>query len=491
LLLLLYIAEFHAIKDDLMVGIAQIIIALVSFNANLTYSNEFKKLFIKNEINIGRLSNIFNNIKQSLISIDITNYQIKVNLEFNHIIEHLGRENIHEGFNLTNLEHLNNFKKIDDFYVFLKQFDLYDNFNKYERKEKKMLKKLIFFKKLYYIYKIFNYLRNSKNEALNFETILKSDFFDSKAKFKQLDSFTLTSKITNENEYYGISFRKSKIQGVEIIDIMLTNNTEVIKTEQEKAANKYRKSYLSNIAHEFKAPIQVLILSVNELSKRDLPKTAASLLKDIENLGNYILIMVMDIISFSKEELGISVKFESFESQNPFKFGFQLLQLLIKHNNTKCYAISTELIIDDNVPKLINSDENRIKQLVVNLISNAYKFTLSGKIIIKVLLITTNALYDEILVQVDDTGIGIPEKDRLRLFNQFEKLQDTQDLNRQGTGLGLFICKGIVEKIGIKIGFKAKKNGNGSIFYFSFANMKNNELCKQIEEIKQKSPKKL
>jgi len=380
---------------------------------------------------------------------------------------------------------------MDDFFVFLKQFDLYDNFNKFERKEKKMLKKLIFFKKLFYIYKIFNFLKNSKNEALNFETILKSVFFDSEETFKELDSFTLNSKITNENEYYGISFRRSKIHDVEIIDIMLTNNTEVIKTEQEKGAIKYRKSYLSNIAHEFKAPIQVLILSVNELSKRDLPKTAASLLKDIENLGNYILIMVMDIISFSKEELGISVKFESFESQNPFKFGFQLLQLLIKHNNTKCYAISTELIIDDNVPKLINSDENRIKQLVVNLISNAYKFTLSGKIIIKVLLITTNALYDEILVQVDDTGIGITEKDQLRLFNQFEKLQDTKDLNRQGTGLGLFICKGIIEKIGIKIGFKAKKNGNGSIFYFSFANMKNNELCKQIEEIKQKSPKKL
>ena len=352
-------------------------------------------------------------------------------------------------------------------------------------KPKKVIKKSIFFKKLFYVHKIFKFLKKSKNtEDLNFEKVFKSEFFNEYQKFSLLDSFTLKSKVTNENEYYDVSFRRSKIHEVEIIDIMLTNHTEVIKNIQEKADNIYRKFYLSNIAHEFKAPIQVLMISVAELSKLNFPKTAVGYFKDIENLGNYILILIMDIISFSKEDTGINVKFEKFETQNPFKFGNQLLQLLIKHNNSKCFSITTELIIDKNIPKFINSDENRIKQLIVNLISNAYKFTLTGKIIIKVSLTSSNYLYDEILVQVIDSGIGVPEKDQVRLFNQFEKLEDVHDLNRQGSGLGLFICKSIVYKIGIKIRYKDKRHSQGSIFYFSIVNMKNIDLSKKLEDVK-------
>ena len=487
LLILQHKEKLSDIQDDLIIGIFQIIISITSYNASNKYNDEFKKLYIKNEINIGRLTNIFNNIKQILISINVTKYLIYINSEFDSIIKHIDLVDIYQGFCLESQEDIDNFKKMtktSDFHEFLIQFALLERFNKQETKVTTNFRKLKFFKKLYFLFKIFKHLKNTKsNDDLNIEKIFESEYFCVDQKFFLLDRFSLKSKLTKENEYYDVSFRRSKIYDVEIFDIMLANNTEVIKIEQEKADNKYRKSYLSNVAHEFKAPIQVLMISVNELSKLNFPKSAANLFKDIENLGNYIFIMIMDIISFSKEDLGISVKFETFESKNPFNFGFQLLQLLIRHNNNKCFSITPELYINENVPTFINSDENRIKQLIVNLISNAYKFTLTGKIIIKVSLTSSNCLYDEILVQVEDSGIGVSKKDQDRLFNQFEKLQDTHDLNKQGSGLGLFICKSIVSKIGIKIGFKEKRQGQGSIFYFSFANMKNLDLCKQIEDI--------
>ena len=399
---------------------------------------------------------------------------------------------LHEGFYLTSPEDIDLFYKSTVNSLYFRNFlDQYALINYFQRVEtgKKHIKQMRFFKKLFYLCKILRCLKSfTENEDIELTKVFTSDYFKSDQKFDLLGSFVLNSKLTHENEYFDFLFRKSRILDVELIDIMLNNNTKIIKIEQEKADNKYRKSYLSNVAHEFKAPIQVLMITVSELSKQNFPKSATSLFKDIENLGNYILILIMDIISFSKEDTGIDVKFERFENKSPFLFAFQILQLLIKHNNNKCYSITPELYIDENVPKFINSDETRIKQLLVNLISNAYKFTLSGKITIKVSLTSSNALFDEILVQVIDTGIGVPEKDQAKLFKQFEKPNDNDNLNRQGTVLGLFICRNIISKIGFNIGYK-KNEGHGSTFYFSFSNIKNNEICKEIEEIKEKNLK--
>ena len=167
-------------------------------------------------------------------------------------------------------------------------------------------------------------------------------------------------KCNDDKQYFDFLYRRSRISNIELIDIILSNKTEIIKVEEEKADNKYRKSYLSNVAHEFKAPIQVLMLTVGELTKFPFPEKAIGLFKDIENLGNYILILIMDIISFSKNDTGIEVKFKSFFTSSPFKFAFQILQLLIRNNNNKCFSITPILNLDKSLPDTINTDESRL-----------------------------------------------------------------------------------------------------------------------------------
>ena len=158
----------------------------------------------------------------------------------------------------------------------------------------------------------------------------------------------------------------------------------------------------------------------------------------------------MDIISFSKEHTGVEVKFTKLETEDPFKFGQRVLNLLIKYNNSKRYAIKTSLNINSNVPKTIYSDEIRIKQVLINLLTNAYKFTSSGQINIEVDVINSWNFYDEIQVKVEDTGIGISVEDENKLFKQFGKLNDylNKNVEKFGTGnstKGIFsnlLCQG-------------------------------------------------
>ena len=126
----------------------------------------------------------------------------------------------------------------------------------------------------------------------------------------------------------------------------------------------------------------------------------------------------MDIISFSKEDNGVEIKFDKFHTEIPFLFGEKLLKLLIKNNNTKKYAIKTNLRINSNVPKIANSDDTKIKQVLINFISNAFKFTSSGEINIIIDMVNSNDIYDEIQVQIEDTGTGIKKEDEHKLFKE-------------------------------------------------------------------------
>ena len=149
------------------------------------------------------------------------------------------------------------------------------------------------------------------------------------------------------------------------------------------------------------------------------------------------------------------------------------------------FSITPLINLDKNLPEFMNTDESRLKQVLVNLVSNAYKFTLSGNITINVTKQNSYLnLYDEILVEIIDTGIGIKESDESKIFKQFGMLEDKQNLNNQGTGLGLSICKKIIERIGIKLGYRRNDSGQGSIFYFTFLNIKNTEDWHKLENDK-------
>ncbi len=191
----------------------------------------------------------------------------------------------------------------------------------------------------------------------------------------------------------------------------------------------------------------------------------------IENtidLSDYMLSLINDIVDFSaiNSDYDIKCNFEKFELHELLIFSFRILKILINCRGMKNY-INPILDISDNVPINFCSDEKRLKQILLNLITNSIKFTRRGYIKISAKLISDNSLS----ISVEDTGIGIQEKDIGKLFKDHSKIDDKEnaELNKIGSGLGLSICKRIAEKIGKKIQVESIPNKKTK-FYFIVEN---------------------
>ncbi len=116
---------------------------------------------------------------------------------------------------------------------------------------------------------------------------------------------------------------------------------------------------------------------------------------------------------------------------------------------------------------MVKADEIRISQVVINLISNAVKFTEKGTITVEASIETTADKKSEILVTVADTGMGIAIEDQAKLFQRFSQVDDSPTRKTGGTGLGLSICRSLIELHGGRIGFQSSEVGKGSIFFFT------------------------
>jgi len=220
----------------------------------------------------------------------------------------------------------------------------------------------------------------------------------------------------------------------------------------------------------------------NECSEKNMILPTS--IEDITNLGTYIYTLSQDISSYSKVENGYDVNFDIISVEDLFRFGQQTLNLLIKNNSTKCYAIKTELIIAPNVPKYVKSDINRLRQVLINLLTNAYKFTLAGFIKITVSLEEVNDEFDEIMVQIEDTGIGLDPQFTYAINNQETNTRSIPSIKTINSnllikkGFGLLISQNIIDRIGRSFGCKIKSNG--STFYFSFLNFKSKALERSL-----------
>ena len=157
-----------------------------------------------------------------------------------------------------------------------------------------------------------------------------------------------------------------------------------------------------------------------------------------------------------------------------FSFGKQILELLLK-NSTKYFSIQTELTIDPSVPEYVNNDITRLQQVLINILINAYKFTIRGYIKISVKMAESDKDFDEILVQIEDTGIGVDPNYKKLLFKEANTF-NIEKIDQSRKGYGLTISNNIINRIGRKIGYKPNKQDKGSIFYFTFINAKNQKI---------------
>ena len=230
------------------------------------------------------------------------------------------------------------------------------------------------------------------------------------------------------------------------------------------AANEAKSAFLSNMSHEIRTPINA-VLGMNEMILRE--SDDPSILTYSENIrtaGSTLLGLINDILDFSKIEAG---KIEIIPVDYDLSILIHDLVNMI-YTRTDAKGLELKLDIDRTIPKLLNGDEIRIKQVITNILTNAVKYTEKGSVTFRIKRDTSiPGDADRVMfrVAVIDTGIGIKEEDMEKLFSKFDRIEEKRNRNIEGTGLGMSITKSLLEMMGSELKVESEY-GKGSTFYF-------------------------
>lgn len=224
---------------------------------------------------------------------------------------------------------------------------------------------------------------------------------------------------------------------------------EVVKNKQEKiqevnqlkleaeSSTRAKSIFLATMSHELRTPLNSVIGNAQLLARADLPEKHHARVNDIALAGNLLLMLINDILDFSKlEENQVQL------IEEPYDLTEQITELARMMAPKLKQQVNLHLKLPDE-HVYINGDQNRLAQVLMNLISNAMKFTDKGDITIS--LEQTNKI--DVQISIADTGIGIKQEDQKKLFTQFSQFTDDSTRNMEGTGLGLAIAMGLVKSM--------------------------------------------
>ena len=240
----------------------------------------------------------------------------------------------------------------------------------------------------------------------------------------------------------GLMIANALLHNEYLSNIQMTSRKLEEALESAEEANNAKSDFLANMSHEMRTPLNAVIgLSELILEESMMDLESRDKLEKVYNSGNLLLSLVNDILDISKIEAGkLELLYEEYElgsmlndvtSQNILKVGEKPIEFILD--------------IDENLPAVLSGDSRRIKQILSNLLSNAFKYTHQGKVILSVQGKLEEANQVRLTFIVEDTGIGISEEHLEKLFEDYTRFERGNLRGQEGTGLGLSITKRLVE----------------------------------------------
>lgn len=286
-----------------------------------------------------------------------------------------------------------------------------------------------------------------------------------------------TDKNLNEFEYDGRFYKRylnelrskgSNVLGYFIVisDITQTHNyvNELINARATaQNANETKSRYLANASHELRTPMNAIVGFSDLILMNNPPENIKDYVHDINNAAHSLLAIVNDILDISKIEAGkLEIQLSEYATAELLENVCSIIRLQAQNKQLNFYSS-----VDGNLPSMLCGDVVHLRQIMINLLGNAVKYTDIGEVSIKISQsvkpqLNTDIIY--LLIRISDTGVGIKKEDIPRLFNEFERVeQNVTSGNNEGTGLGLAITKNLVDMMDGELTVESVV-GEGSVF---------------------------
>ncbi len=258
--------------------------------------------------------------------------------------------------------------------------------------------------------------------------------------------------------------RFMKVSTAELVELQEKEIQEKLeaKAQAERAANESKSVFLSSMSHEIRTPINAILgmdeMILREASDPDIRQYASV----IKNSGDTLLKLINNLLDLTKIEAG---KMELIISDYSLS---SMLYNLAQMTHTLAKAKGLTLITDINpdIPDVLSGDELRIRQIILNILNNAVKYTEEGTVTLKADYRKISSDNIALTFHVTDTGMGIKDEDKEKLFNAFERFDKRNNRLKEGTGLGMIITQNLLSLMGSRLEFESTY-GKGSDFYFT------------------------
>jgi len=292
-------------------------------------------------------------------------------------------------------------------------------------------------------------------------------------KEKVLGVFVAARDVTEQNRI------SAELNEAKLHAELATEIAEDAKIKAEDAV-KAKQQFLSNMSHEIRTPMNAIIGFTKVVLKTDLTEKQDEYLQAIKMSGDALIVLINDILDLAKVDSG-KMSFEEI----PFRIASSISSMLHLFE-TKILEKNLVLVkdYDSTIPEILVGDSVRLHQIILNLVSNAVKFTNHGKITVSVRMLSEEKKHVTLEIEVADTGIGISKNNLKTIFENFQQASSVTSRIYGGTGLGLAIVKQLVESQGGSVNVTSKI-GVGSTFRFSLRFQKteaNFDYTKYLEE---------